>query len=258
MAAPRRSAAPSPGKPSKPMDPTGAARPRLIGRTLTLGCCAGQRDALELRPRPAPCLGRVDSFELADGRDGGRAGVPGVPCPPATTSASSSAPPRDTTAPSTRAADHQREDQAARHGRARRIPRASHIAPPSRPVRLPPIRSRTRRRRARRDHRQPGGGPVFATRGGSILDDEARPEPRRPARPQPPRRPLGYEVVNGPVCVRQPPYEAARAVSPMRDASGGASAAPPAPRKTATAAGVGRIYPMALDGIWALRHRAGP
>ena len=88
--------------------------------------------------------------------------------------------------------------------------------PPSRPARPPPARSRTRRRRARRDYRQPGGEPVFATRGGSILDYEARAEPRRHGRPQPPQWPSWSEVVDGPACLRQPP--------------GCASVAPRAPR----------------------------
>lgn len=83
-------------------------------------------------------------------------------CARATTYASSSDSPPGTTATSTRSTDRQREDQAGttdgRPGTAGRDASPERrTPPPPRPARSPPARSRTRLRRARRDHHRPGG-----------------------------------------------------------------------------------------------------
>ncbi|WP_437554771.1 tyrosine-type recombinase/integrase [Sorangium sp. So ce367] len=80
----------------------------------------------------------------------------------------------------------------------------------------------------------------------------------------PPRRPLRSEAVSRPVCVSQCFNEVAAPCHPgatRRDTYSvcrAPSTRPRAPGKAATAAGVRRIYPMALESVWALRRRADP
>ncbi|WP_437624989.1 tyrosine-type recombinase/integrase [Sorangium sp. So ce1151] len=99
-----------------------------------------------------------------------------------------------------------------------------------------------------------------------------RAEPRRPGSPQPPRQSLRSEVADGPLCVRQPPDDAAAPCHPgatrhvaARRGTTPPAASPPRPsrrlrplEKATIASGVRWIYPMALDSIWALRGRADP